>query len=285
MTQPALERFGPDDGAAAIAAALERDGAAIVTDLIDERTLSRFNAELDPLLESVSPQREFINPFIGEFFGRHTRHLCAVAAKSPTFARDILCNATMLNLADLLLLPNCANYQLNISQVLDRGPGAEQQMFHRDEDVWVHVPKPHPTLQIASVIALADFAADNGATRVIPGSHRWPRERTPQENEAAAAVMNAGSAVIYLGSTLHGGGANITKDTWRRGMHLSYVVGWLRTEENNYLSAPLDLVRTLPRRSQELLGYAAHDAIASGGGYLGAVDLRHPVDLIAEGKL
>lgn len=68
-------------------------------------------------------------------------------------------------------------------------------------------------------------------------------------------------------------------------MHMSFVVGWLRTEDNNYLSTPPDVVRTLPRRSQELLGYAAHDAIDAGGGYLGTVDLLDPVELLAQGKL
>ena len=68
-------------------------------------------------------------------------------------------------------------------------------------------------------------------------------------------------------------------------MHMSFVVGWLRTEENNYLSTPPDVARTLPRRSQELLGYSAHDAYAFGGGYLGAVDLLDPVELMAQGKL
>jgi ectoine hydroxylase-related dioxygenase (phytanoyl-CoA dioxygenase family) len=97
--------------------------------------------------------------------------------------------------------------------------------------------------------------------------------------------MPAGSAVVYLGSTIHAGGANTTSEGWRRGMHMSFVVGWLRTEENNYLSTPPEIARSLPRRSQELLGYAAHDAIASGGGYLGVVDLLDPVELLAQGKL
>jgi hypothetical protein len=74
--------------------------------------------------------------------------------------------------------------------------------------------------------------------------------------------MPAGSAVVYLGSAIHAGGRNSTADSWRRGMHMSFVVGWLRTEDNNYLGTPPDVARTLPRRSQELLGYAAHDAIA-----------------------
>jgi ectoine hydroxylase-related dioxygenase (phytanoyl-CoA dioxygenase family) len=97
--------------------------------------------------------------------------------------------------------------------------------------------------------------------------------------------MKAGSAVIYLGSTVHGGGANSTPSQWRRGMHLSYVVGWLRTEENHYLTTPADVARTLPLQVQEILGYAAHDAIADFGGYLGTVELRDPVDLMAEGLL
>jgi ectoine hydroxylase-related dioxygenase (phytanoyl-CoA dioxygenase family) len=68
-------------------------------------------------------------------------------------------------------------------------------------------------------------------------------------------------------------------------MHMSFVVGWLRTEENNTLSTPPDVARRLPRRTQELLGYAAHDAIAVGGGYLGAVDLLDPIELLGQGKL
>ena len=68
-------------------------------------------------------------------------------------------------------------------------------------------------------------------------------------------------------------------------MHVSYCVGWLRSEENHCLSTPLDTVRNMPRRSQELLGFAAHDAIHDGGGYLGVVDLQDPVELIATGQL
>jgi len=168
---------------------------------------------------------------------------------------------------------------------MDRGPGAEQQLLHRDEDVWVHLPRPHAEVQLASVIALVDFSAELGATVVVPGSHLWERGRQPAPEELACAEMPAGSAVVYLGSTIHAGGRNSTADSWRRGMHMSFVVGWLRTEDNNYLSTPPDVARTLPRRSQELLGYAAHDAIAAGGGYLGTVDLLDPIDLLVQGRL
>jgi ectoine hydroxylase-related dioxygenase (phytanoyl-CoA dioxygenase family) len=268
-----------------IVAALREDGAAIVERVLAPDLLARFNAELDPLLAQVSPQRSYLNPAIDYFYGDRIRQITGVAACSRVFGEEILCHPFYSAICDAILGPNCSSYQLNVAQVMDRGPGAEQQIFHRDEDVWVHLPRPHPEVQVASVIALVDFSADIGATVVAPGSHRWERRRQPEAEELACAEMPAGSAVVYLGSTIHAGGRNATADRWRRGMHMSFVVGWLRTEDNNYLSTPPDVARSLPRRSQELLGYAAHDAIAVGGGYLGTVDLLDPIDLLAQGKL
>ncbi len=268
-----------------IVAALNEHGGVVVEGLLSRETLERFNAEIDPLLARVQPDRKFLNPALNWFFGERTRHITAVASKSPTFVSDVLTHPTLLGVSDAILGPACACYQLNLAHILDRGPGAEQQYIHRDELVWVHVPRPHPELQIASVIALVEFTEENGATRVVPGSHRWDWERMPQADEFAIAAMPAGSAVLYLGSTLHGGGPNTTADQWRRGMHLSYVLGWLRTEENHYLATPPEIARTFPRQAQELLGYAAHDALAHGGGYLGALDLRDPVEMLADGTL
>jgi ectoine hydroxylase-related dioxygenase (phytanoyl-CoA dioxygenase family) len=280
-------RLPAGNGATAIADALTEHGAVIVEDLLDADLLARFNAELDPLLAAASPDHDgkFVNEAIAWFFGAQTRHVTGVAGKSPTFATEILAHPVYLAVCDAVLRPSCATYQLNIAHVLDRGPGSERQYLHRDELVWIHLPQPHPEVQLASVIALVDFTAGNGATVVAPGSHRWPADRQPTEAELVPAEMRAGSAVIYLGSTIHGGGANVTSSECRRGMHVSYCVGWLRTEENQYLAVPRDVVRDLPRRSQELLGYASHDAIASGGGYLGTVDLQDPVALLADGTL
>jgi len=267
--------------------ALERDGAVIVDDLLDADLLARFNAELDPFVETAprAQDRKFVNDAIQWFFGAQTRDVTGVAGKSRVFATEILTHPLYRAVCDAILLPSCAAYQLNIAHVLDRGPGSEQQMIHRDELVWVHLPTPHPEVQVASVIALVDFTADNGATRVAPGSHRWPSDRAATPDELVAAEMAAGSAVLYLGSTLHGGGANVTTDVRRRGMHVSYCLGWLRTEENQYLATPIEVVRALPRESQELLGYAVHDGLAAGGGYLGAVRVQDPVELLAIGEL
>jgi ectoine hydroxylase-related dioxygenase (phytanoyl-CoA dioxygenase family) len=285
MSRASLPRLRQRDGADAVVAALTEHGGVIVEDMLPAESLARINAEVSPHLAQADPGRGHLNPAVAWFFGKRTRHLTSLAAKSRTFATDVLCHPLLLSACDALLGPSCARYQVNVAHLLDRGPGSEAQLLHRDELVWIHVPRPHPELQVASITALVDFRAENGATRVVPGSHRWPLERQPEPHEIADAEMPAGASVLYLGSTIHGGGANGTRDTWRRGLHLSYVVGWLRTEENHYLGTPLEVARALPRQAQELLGYAVHDAIASGGGYLGAVDLRDPVDMLEDGSL
>src|ERR1700722_19429025 len=205
-----------------------------------------------------------------------------------------MCHALLLALCDRILLPSCARYQLNLGHLLQRGPGADEQLLHRDELVWSDVPRPAPELQLATVIALVDFTRENGGTRIVPGSHRWPdRDLSPAEQfararptveEIAVAEMPAGSAVVYTGGTIHAGGSNTTKIP-RRGAHLSYCLGWLRTEENNYLAIPPAIAAELPRQAQELLGYAVHDSIPRGGGYLGMGRMQDTIALLGRHEL
>ncbi len=281
----AIHRFEPIDPVEEIRAALDEDGVVIVDGLLEPDLLARFNEELDGVMAQVEDGRTLSNAAVQAFHGPHTRHLSGVARHSRVFVEEVLCHPFYEQVADAMLLPNCANYRLNVAHVLDRGPGSELQYPHRDGDVWAHMPRPHPTMQLASVIALTDFAAENGATRVIPGSHRWEPGRRPEPTDFVAAEMPAGSAVVYVNDTIHCGGPNTTEGRRRRGMHLSFVVGWLRTEENNYLVTPLDQVRTFPRRAQELLGYSAHDAIAIAGGACGLYDANDPLDLMDQGRL
>ena len=264
---------------------LRDDGGVIIEDLIDARAVAAINHEVDGWVDAADPAMRHLNPAIQMFFGDRTKHVGGVAGKSRTFATEVMIHPLFLGICDAVLGPSCATYQLNLAHLIARGPGAEHQYLHRDELVWNLVPRPHPELQLASIVALVDFDATNGATRVVPGSHRWDHDRHPDDREIADAVMRAGSAVVYLGSTIHGGGANATSDRWRRGVHMSYTLGWLRTEENNYLAVPPVIARTLPRRAQEVLGYAVHDALALNGGYLGMVSLRDPLELLAEGTL
>ena len=109
-------------------------------------------------------------------------------------------------------------------------------------------------------------------------------QKAPTAEQIAVADMPAGSALIYTGGVIHGGGANST-DQPRRAVHLSYCLGWLRTEENNYLSIPPAIAAGLPREAQEVLGYSVYDGISRGGGYLGMVRMQDPVDLLARDEL
>jgi hypothetical protein len=289
-----IERFAAGAEPDTVYAAIERDGAVIVEDLLAPDVVARVNDEVESAVAAADPDEALFNPVLTAFHGPHTKQVAGVPGISPTFATEVMCHPLLLELCDRVLLPSCARYQLNLGHLLQRGPGSTEQLLHRDELVWSDVPRPHAELQLASVIAFVDFTRDNGATRVVPGSHRWPERqlspieqhtgRQPAPDEIAYAEMPAGSAVIYSGGTIHGGGANST-DVPRRGAHLSYCLGWLRTEENNSLSTPPAVAAKLPRRAQELLGYAVHDSIPRGGGYLGMVRLQDPVELLARGEL
>lgn len=280
-----IARFPDTTDDAAITDALRADGAVLVDRFVPPVTVDAVNAEVADAVAAAEPGMRTINPMIQAFFGPCTKHVSALAAVSPTFANEVMTHHTYRHLCDEILLPSCSRYRLNLGHLIARGPGAEAQIPHRDEDVWPHFPRPHDELQIASLLALVDFRADNGATRVVPGSHRWPRERQPLDDEIVAAEVPAGGAVMYLGSTIHFAGTNSTADEWRLGVHVSYTLGWLRTEENNSLAVPPAVARTLSPTAQELLGYAIHDAIAEGGGYLGMVRMRDPMELLAEGAL
>jgi ectoine hydroxylase-related dioxygenase (phytanoyl-CoA dioxygenase family) len=290
----AIERFGPMSDPDEIHSALERDGALIVEGLLSEDVVDRVNSEVEATLEAADPDGPLFDPIMKAFHGPYTKQVAGVAALSPTFATDVMCHPLLLALCDRVLLPSCARYQLNLGHLLQRGPGSDDQILHRDEAVWSDVPKPSPELQLASVIAFVDFTKENGATRVVPGSHRWPdrllspaeqiMQPPPAPDQIAYAEMPAGSAVVYIGGTIHGGGGNTT-DVPRRGAHLSYCLGWLRTEENNYLAVPPAIAATLPREAQEVLGYAVHNSIPRGGGYLGMLRMQDPVDLLASGEL
>jgi hypothetical protein len=288
---PILQRFDRSTDLAVVESALDRDGAVIVEDLLAPEIVGRVNDEVEAAVVAADPDGPMFNPMAKAFMGSVTKNVPGVPGISPTFATEVMCHPLLLGLADRVLGPSCARFQLNLGQILERGPGSLDQWLHRDEGVWVDVPKPSPELQLASVIALVDFTAENGATRLVPGSHRWPDrhlrmdlQTAPAEDQIAVAEMPAGSAVVYTGGVIHGGGANATSLP-RRAVHLSYCLGWLRTEENNYLSVPPAIAAALPRQAQEVLGYAVYDGIERGGGYLGMVRMQDPVELLANDEL
>src|SRR3954451_25087991 len=215
-----IERFDVTADPSAISVALERDGAVIIEGLLSADVIARVNAEVDAAVDAADPNEAFFNPIMQAFHGPHTKQVAGVPGISPAFATDVMCHPLLLAICDRVLAPSCARYQLNLGHLLQRGPGSTEQWLHRDEAVWSDVPRPHPELQLATVIAFVDFTRENGATRVVPGSHRWPdrqmlpaeqvMQEPPQPEQIAYAEMPAGSAVVYTGGTIHAGGANRT---------------------------------------------------------------------------
>lgn len=273
QSPPVLQRVAAGLDSKSIAAILRRDGAVIVEGALTPAQLAGLNADLDAAIAATAPGlRNPTSAHYEEFYGRKTVRLDGLPSRSPTFV-ELMEAPLMTGLADELLLENCEDYLLNTGQLIQIGPGEGAQQLHRDEDAWSYYKQPKPLLQVEAIFALSDFTAENGATRVVPGSHLWAPEREARPEEIVQAEMPAGSALVYLGIAMHGGGANRTADQYRRGMFLGYMVGWLRTEENMFLTVPLEQAKAMPRRVQELLGYKAHSGI-------GVVDVGSPMALL-----
>jgi ectoine hydroxylase-related dioxygenase (phytanoyl-CoA dioxygenase family) len=202
-----------------------------------------------------------------------TKRMHAMIPKSET-VRGMVVDETILAVMDRLLLPWCDTYQLGSCSLTSIGPGEKAQELHRDDLMF---PFKHPTERIATCTtfwALSDFTEENGATRIIPGSHRWDDERRPTVAETIPTVMPRGSVEIYLGALWHGGGANTTRNDWRYALYTSYSLGWLKQEEAQFLVNPPEVARHYPERLQRLIGYQMHRP------FLGWYDLRDPIELL-----
>lgn len=243
-----------DCSAADIIEVVEKDGAAIVDDLVDQNWLAEFNASVQTSVDRYVPY-DYGEPEAVEFLGRQTVRLNGLISKSSNYI-DLITNPKVLGVMDHFLAPNCGHYLLNSSEVIEIHGGETAQELHTDDMIWpANVWAPDRLLQFNVLLAGTDFTFENGATQVVPGSHLWSDpERTAKPDEIAYAAMSAGSAVFVSGKTLHGGGAN-TSGTRRRAICASYVLGWLRTQENHFLHTTVDQARSWPERVRQLLGY------------------------------
>ena len=241
-----LQRLARDTANQDILAAMARDGAVIVEDLIDRETVEQITAEVMPFIDNT--------PFgPDDFTGRRTKRTGALAARSPT-CRDLILHKTALDGARTFLAPFTEKILLHLTQTICIHPGNPAQPIHRDRLAWgTRIPKDIEP-QFNTIWALTDFTCDNGATRCVPGSHTWDWDRRAQPDEIVQAEMSAGSVFLYSGSVLHGGGENRSAAA-RLGLNITYTLGWLRTEENQYLSCPPHIARDLPAPLQDLLGY------------------------------
>ena len=250
-----IKSFPRPASAEQVLPALLEDGVVILERTIADAVMDRLMAEIEPHLADC--------PIAGgDFFGGKCKRLKGLAAKSPA-AGELITDPSLLAIADAVLLESCSSYRVQVLGVLQVWPGGELQPLHRDTGVYQPYfqvrPGDKPVL-VSMIWAASDFTAVNGATRLVPGSHEWPAERVATEDEIVQAVMPRGSAVVWIGSLLHGMGIN-RSDRPRTGIVSGFCVGWLRQEENQYLATPPDVAAELPEDVQRLLGYRAHSPI------------------------
>ena len=249
-----IAQFLASDSIESMTSALLNDGAVIIKRLVGNEVIERFN---DDLRAEFDRQGHL---FQGDFNGYKTRRVGAVAKYSKEFP-SLLAHPTILQLADVTLKPHCEVYQVGSTTAIEILPGEVAQVLHADDTCYPSHLVPFE-MQISVLWALDDFTEDNGATCVLLKSD--PEAADPSTAAAVKhkAVMPKGSVVIYLGSTIHGGGAN-NSDQPRKALVNTYCLGWLRQEENQYLCLNSEEVAQLSDEVRRLLGYQAH------GPYLG----------------
>ncbi len=256
---------------------IARDGAVIVSELIDPDTLARLNAELDQAIQATPPGSRTGDRMWELFHGRRTVRFTRLAARSASFL-NLLLHPVMIAWADRALLPHCGSYWLNTGQMMVIGPGEPAQFLHRDQSNWPYFNQSGPRgpeATVSCMFALTDFTEEVGATRIIPGSHLWPDYYTEgRPEQTVGAAMKAGSGLLYSGKVIHGAGANRTADQSRRGLHVSYVLGWLTPEEASPLGVPWEMAQSLPEKARRLLGYVSYDPGQTRGGRLWLVDFE-----------
>ncbi|QSR24874.1 phytanoyl-CoA dioxygenase [Nocardioides aromaticivorans] len=254
-----LTTLGPTASLEEAVAVVDRDGGVIIRDFLDSQTLAELRSDIENAVSAV-PWGE------DDFSGHRTKRLYGVFQHTPHAATTVRHRLYAGLAAHYLQRPKPAyvgediyelvpNYYVGVSTVIDIHPGEGAQPLHRDDTVWQwrhHEGYNQARVQI--MVAVTDFTAENGGTMVIPGSHQWDDERCPKVEEAVSTEMSAGSALIWLGGTFHGGGTN-RSDSNRIGLSIGLDLSYLRQEENAYLTYPTEVMKTFDEDIQALLGW------------------------------
>lgn len=259
----ALQCFEPTASAEEIAAATTKDGGAIVTGLAPADLVDTVAADLREDFDKFGHRSR------RDFSGHQTNRCHCVLEESPRSV-ELVAHDMVMDVADILLRPHCESYQIGSLTAIEVNPGQIVQNLHRDDSMYPF-QLPGMETQISCMWALTDFTEENGATHVVPGSHLHVGRGMPVDvSNNEQAIMPKGSALFYLGSTLHGAGENRSNEA-RIGLINTYSLGWLRQEVNQYLNVPIELARAFDERMRCLLGYTTHDKLGDRlGKYFGS---------------
>ena len=224
------------------------NGYCVIPDLVAADEVAALDADLAADFAAT--------PFCeGRFYGERTKRFGRLLARSPRAAR-LVQHKLILGVVEDVLSPWCDTIQLNLAQAIAVHPGALAQMPHRDQDMW-RAPTGEIEYLVNVMWPLTSFTRENGATRLWPESHGHRVFQTLAEGWEEVPEIQPGSALLFLGSTLHAAGANRSREV-RRGMIAGYSLGWLKTYENQFLAYPPEIARTFPPELAALVGYRQH---------------------------
>lgn len=229
-------------------AELQTEGFCIIPAAIDPTKVEALSTDLEPAFAATPPS-------IGPFYGSGTRRFGSLLKRSPHAAAFVQ-HELVLSIVERVLGQWCDRFQLNLTQAIEIAPGSAMQPPHRDQDMWGG-PKGELEYLVNVMWPYTPYTRENGATRLWRGSHRRQEAIVLPEEEAVYAEMEPGSALLFLGSTLHGGSPNLSAAA-RRGMIVSYCLGWLKPYENQWLAYPPQVARTFPPELARLAGYCQH---------------------------
>jgi ectoine hydroxylase-related dioxygenase (phytanoyl-CoA dioxygenase family) len=246
-----------------------------------ERERERLGADGYVILEGVltPSELEALSTAIGalerdrpfgrnEFEGTKSQRVYSLAGKGDVFLA-LAEHPRVVSLLDLILEPN---WLLSTMQSIRLHPGETPQAWHTDDGFYL-VPRPRDTLAISTIWAIEDFTPDNGATQLVPGSHRWGEQHPDAAATWVDAVMPAGSVLVFDAALWHRGGANHSSST-RLCISPQYCQPWLRPQESQLLIVPPAAARPLSPRARSMLGYSIHPP------FVGQVDGMHPLRLV-----
>lgn len=243
---PEIRHFTLDTDAQTLTDAVTEDGAIIIDNVLSPEFIAELRNETDPYMEGSNLGSD-------DFAGLKTTRTGGLMVRSKK-CRELIAHPNILAPCKLFLEPYCQTVQLHLTQIIRIGPGETAQLIHRDRWAWgSHLAHVEP--QFNTIWAITDFTSENGATQVVPGSTRWPDDAQIEPDQITQAEMRAGSVLVYSGSVFHGGGEN-RSDADRIGINITYTLGWLRQEENQYLTCPPHIAQDLERPLQELIGYS-----------------------------
>ena len=244
-----IKSLNPTSETVDIVSTLLDEGGVIVTNQVEHDLIDTVCNELRPHFDQQGHR------FANDFNGYKTLRLGGILDLSRTSA-ELIAHARVMEVADAVLKPFCENYRIGSCTAIEICPGEGDQELHRDESFYP-LRIPGVEFQIAAMWALDEFTLDNGATRVVPGSQDMRDVEDVMAADVEQAVMPKGSVLFYLGSTIHGGGANRSQAP-RRGLINTYSLGWLRQEENQYLTVPREVADSYPEHVRRLMGYQSH---------------------------